>query len=85
MMQETFLIWLTLLLTICLVVMIIVVIMMIVSLPKNPDDMILTISSFIIIIIAAGFVPMMWTSILEFNLNQTCLAVMTGMKEVCLD
>jgi len=65
--------------------MIIVVIMMIVSLPKNPEDMILTISGVIITIITAAFLPTMWTSILEFNLNQTCLAVMTGMKEICLE
>jgi hypothetical protein len=84
-MQETFIVWLTMLLTICLVIMIIVVIMMIVSLPKNPEDMILTISGVIITIITAAFLPTMWTSILEFNLNQTCLAVMTGMKEICLE
>lgn len=59
--------------------------MMIVSLPKNPDDMVLTISSVIIIIIAAGFIPMMWYFILGFNVNQTCLESLTGMKEVCLD
>ena len=84
-MQETFIVWLTMLLTICLVSMIIAVIMMIVSLPKNPEDMILTISGVIITIITAAFLPTMWTSILEFNLNQTCLAVMTGMKEICLE
>ena len=84
-MQETFIVWLTMLLTICLVLMIIVVIMMIVSLPKNQEDMILTISGVIITIITSAFLPMMWTSILEFNLNQTCLSVMTGMKEICLE
>ena len=78
-------VWLTMLLTICLVIMIIAVIMMIVSLPKNPEDMILTISGVIITIITAAFLPMMWTSILEFNLDQTCLEVMTGMNEICLE
>mgnify|MGYP005630137187 CR=1 FL=1 len=84
-MQETFIVWLTMLLTISLVLMIIVVIMMIVSLPKNPEDMILTISGVIITIITAAFSPTMWTSILEFNLDQTCLEVMTGMNEICLE
>jgi hypothetical protein len=65
--------------------MIIAVIMMIVSLPKNPEDMILTISGVIITIITAAFLPIMWTSILEFNLDQTCLEVMTGMNEICLE
>ena len=84
-MQETFIVWLTMLLTICLVLMIIVVIMMIVSLPKNQEDMILTISGVIITIITAAFLPIMWNSILEFNLDQTCLEVMTGMNEICLE
>jgi len=84
-MQETFIVWLTMLLTISLVLMIIVVIMMIVSLPKNQEDMVLTISGFIITIITAAFLPMMWASVMEFNLDSTCLSVMTGMNEICLE
>ena len=84
-MAEIFLVWLTMLLTICLVIMIVVIIMMVVALPKNPDDMILTISGIIITIITAAFLPMMWASVMEFNLNSTCLSVMTGMNEICLE
>ena len=84
-MVETFLVWLTMLLTICLVMLIIVTIMMVTALPKNPDDMILTISGIIITIITAAFLPIMWSSIMEFNLDSTCLSVMTGMNEICLE
>jgi hypothetical protein len=54
-------------------------------LPKNPDDMILTISGIIITILTAAFLPIMWTTVMEFNLDSTCLSVMTGMNEICLE
>lgn len=84
-MAETFFVWLSMLLTICLVMLIIVTILMVTALPKNPDDMILTISGIIITILTAAFLPIMWTTVMGFNLESTCLSVMAGMNEICLE
>jgi hypothetical protein len=57
----------------------------VVTLPKNPDDVAITVAMVVLVIGVSLFLPIFWQTILSSDIGKTCLSTPPQMRSVCLD